>query len=71
MKLKYWEKKMLLQYAIQLKEIVGICGINKPIRDYVARHRFVNCLKQICISTDIISESIGDHNLAVNQAYLK
>ena len=63
--------KVLQRYNLQLKEIAEICGINKNISSYVARHSFANCLKQKGIATDIISESLGHQNLAVTQAYLK
>jgi len=33
-----------------------ICGITKPLTSYVVRHSFANCLNQIGVSTDIISE---------------
>lgn len=63
--------KTLQRYNKELKEIATICGINKSISSYVARHSFANCLKQKGIATDIISESMGHQNLAVTQAYLK
>lgn len=63
--------KVLQRYNLQLKEIAKICGINKPLSSYVARHSFANCLKQKGIATDIISESLGHQNMAVTQAYLK
>lgn len=63
--------KTLQRYNKDLKEIAKICGINKNISSYVARHSFANCLKQKGVATDIISESMGHQNLAVTQAYLK
>ena len=36
-----------------------------------ARHSFANCLKKKVIATDIISEFLGNQNMAVTQAYLK
>src|SRR5690606_36364146 len=63
--------KTLQKYNLQLKEIAEICGINKTLSSYVARHSFANCLKQKGIATDVISESLGHQNLAITQAYLK
>ena len=63
--------KTLQRYNKDLKEIAQICGIDKNISSYVARHSFANCLKQKGVATDIISESMGHQNLAVTQAYLK
>ncbi len=65
------KKKILRLYNKELKEVAAVCGINKPISSYVARHSYANCLKQKGISTDIISESMGHQNIAVTQAYLK
>ena len=63
--------KTLKRYNKDLKEIAQICGIDKNISSYVARHSFANCLKQKGVATDIISESMGHQNLAVTQSYLK
>ncbi|MGB5370239.1 MAG: site-specific integrase [Flavobacteriaceae bacterium] len=63
--------KTLQRYNKDLKEIAQICGIDKNISSYVARHSFANCLKQKGVATDIISESMGHQNLTITQAYLK
>jgi len=63
--------KTLQRYNKDLKEIAQICGIDKPLSSYVARHSFANCLKQKGVATDIISESMGHQNLTITQAYLK
>ena len=63
--------KTLQQYNKELKETAKICGIDKPLTSYVARHSFANCLKQKGVATDIISESMGHKNLTVTQTYLK
>lgn len=63
--------KTLQRYNKDLKEIAKICGIDKPLSSYVARHSFANCLKQKGVATDVISESMGHQNLAITQAYLK
>lgn len=63
--------KMMRRYNRDLKEIAKVCGIDKKVTSYVARHSFANCLKQKGVATDIISESLGHQNLSVTQAYLK
>ena len=63
--------KTIQRYNKELKEIASICGIDKQLSSYVARHSYANCLKQKGVATDIISESMGHQNLAVTQAYLK
>ncbi len=65
------KKKTLKQYNKDLKEVAVLCGINKSVSSYVARHSYANSLKQKGISTDIISESMGHQNIAITQAYLK
>jgi integrase len=65
------KKKTLKQYNKDLKEVAALCGINKSLSSYVARHSYANSLKQKGISTDIISESMGHQNIAITQAYLK
>lgn len=51
------KKKTLAKFNRDLKEIAKICGINKSLSSYVARHSFANCLKQKGVATDIIGES--------------
>lgn len=63
--------KTLQRYNKELKEIAEICGIDKTLTSYVARHSFANCLKQKGVATDIISESMGHKNLSITQTYLK
>lgn len=63
--------KTLQRYNKELKEIAKICGIDKPLSSYVARHSFANCLKQKGVPTDIISESMGHKNISITQVYLK
>ena len=63
--------KTLQRYNKELKEIAEICGIDKTLTSYVARHSFANCLKQKGVATDIISESMGHQNLSITQTYLK
>mgnify|MGYP003643343727 CR=1 FL=1 len=65
------KRKVLKRYNKRLKEIAALCGIDKPLSSYVARHSYANSLKQKGISTDIISESMGHQNIAITQAYLK
>lgn len=65
------KRKILKRYNKRLKEIAALCGIDKPLSSYVARHSYANSLKQKGISTDIISESMGHQSIAITQAYLK
>ncbi|WP_051929358.1 site-specific integrase [Flavobacterium sp. 83] len=63
--------KKLKQFNSDLKKIAKIVGIEKPVTSYVARHSFATNLKELGISTDIISQSMGHHNVSITTAYLK
>ena len=63
--------KKLKQFNSDLKKIANIVGIEKPVTSYVARHSFATNLKELGISTDIISQSMGHHNVSITTAYLK
>ena len=65
------KKKTLAKYNRDLKEIAGLCSINKSLSSYVARHSFANCLKQKGVATDVIGESLGHKDLTTTQVYLK
>jgi integrase len=63
--------KKLKRFNNDLKKIAEIVGINKPLTSYVARHSYATNLKQIGVSTDLISQSMGHQNIAITSAYLK
>lgn len=63
--------KKLKKFNNDLKKIAKIVGINKPLSSYVARHSYATNLKQLGVSTDRISQSMGHKNLAITTAYLK
>lgn len=63
--------KKLKRFNSDLKKIAEIVGIVKPITSYVARHSFATNLKQIGVSTDVISQSMGHQNISITSSYLK
>jgi site-specific recombinase XerD len=63
--------KKLKRFNSDLKLIAEIVGINKPLTSYVARHSYATNLKQLGVSTDLISQSMGHANIAITSAYLK
>lgn len=63
--------KKLKMYNKDLKKIAQLVGINKPLTSYVARHSFATNSKELGISTDVISQSMGHQNVSVTTAYLK
>lgn len=65
------KERKLKKFNKDLKKIAEILGIESKVSSYVARHSFATNLKQIGISTEIISQSMGHQNVAVTTAYLK
>lgn len=63
--------KKLKRFNSDLKKIAEIMGILKPLTSYVARHSFATNLKQLGISTDVISQSMGHQNISITSSYLK
>ena len=63
--------KKLQRFNSDLKKIAEIVGIDKPLSSYVARHSYATNLKQLGVSTDIVSQSMGHTNVAITTAYLK
>lgn len=63
--------KKLKKFNSDLKKIAELVGIDKPLSSYVARHSYATNLKQIGVSTDIVSQSMGHKNVAITTAYLK
>ena len=63
--------KKLKRFNSDLKKIAEIVGIDKPLTSYVARHSFATNLKQLGVSTDVISQSMGHQNISITSAYLR
>ncbi len=63
--------KKLKRFNSDLKKIAAIVEIDKPLTSYVARHSFATNLKQLGVSTDVISQSMGHQNISITSAYLK
>lgn len=63
--------KKLKRFNSDLKKIAEIVGIFKPLTSYVARHSYATNLKQIGVSTDLISQSMGHQNISITSSYLK
>ena len=71
MQIENRKAKKLKRFNSDLKKIAEIIGIDKPITSYVARHSFATNLKELGVSTDIISQSMGHQNVSITSAYLK
>ena len=63
--------KKLKEFNGDLKKIAKIVGIEKPVTSYVARHSFATNLKELGVSTEVISQSMGHQNVSITTAYLK
>ena len=71
MQIENRKAKKLKRFNSDLKKIAEIIGIEKPLTSYVARHSFATNLKELGVSTDIISQSMGHQNVSITTAYLK
>lgn len=71
MQIENRKSKMLKRFNSDLKKIAEIIEIDKPLTSYVARHSFATNLKELGVSTDIISQSMGHQNVSITTAYLK
>jgi integrase/recombinase XerD len=65
------KEKTLKKFNSDLKQIAKITGIEKPISSYVARHSYATNLKEMGVSIEIISQSMGHQNVAITSSYLK
>lgn len=71
MQIENRKAKKLKKFNSDLKKIAEILGIEKALTSYVARHSFATNLKQLGVSTDIISQAMGHQHIAITSAYLK
>jgi integrase/recombinase XerD len=53
-----------------MKQIAFELGICKPVTTYYARHSFATILKNSGVSTEFISEALGDTSLQTTKNYL-
>ena len=71
MQIENRKHKTISKFNKQLKEIAKIQGVQQNVTSYVIRHSFATNLKFAGISTDLIGESMGHHDVSVTKAYLK
>jgi integrase/recombinase XerD len=71
MQIENRKSKTLKKFNKDLKALAILVGIDKTLTSYVARHSFATNLKELGVSTDIISESMGHQNINITNAYLK
>jgi len=63
--------KTLKKFNKDLKELAKLAKVAKNVTSYVIRHSYATNLKQLGVSTDKISQSMGHSNLEVTNSYLK
>jgi integrase len=71
MQIENRKAKMIKRFNSDLKKIAKIVGIDKNVTSYVARHSFATNLKELGVSTDVISQSMGHQNVSITTSYLK
>ncbi len=69
--IEYRKERKLKKFNSDLKKIAEIQGIGNSVTSYVARHSFATNLKEVGVSIDIISQSMGHQNSSITTAYLK
>lgn len=65
------KQKTLKKFNKDLKEIARLAKVAKNVTSYVIRHSYATNLKQLGVSTEKISESMGHSNVEVTNSYLK
>lgn len=63
--------KTLKKFNKDLKELARLAKVAKNVTSYVIRHSYATNLKQLGVSSDKISQSMGHSNLEVTNSYLK
>lgn len=63
--------KTLKKFNKDLKELARLAKVAKNVTSYTIRHSYATNLKQLGVSTDKISQSMGHSNLEVTNSYLK
>lgn len=63
--------KTLSKFNKDLKELAKLAEVDKNVTSYVIRHSFATNSKQIGISADVISQSMGHSNVNITNSYLK
>lgn len=71
MQIENRKHKMLKKFNNDLKELAMLAGVEKNVTSYVIRHSFATNSKQMGISTDVISQSMGHSNVNITNSYLK
>jgi len=61
----------LRRYNRSLKEIGELCGIEKVLTSYVARHSFATIAKYKGVPVEVISETLGHADVKTTQIYLE
>jgi integrase/recombinase XerD len=64
-------KKTLTQFNRNLKEIGRVCNIDFDLTSYVLRHSFASNLRDLDVSSEIISEIMHNGNTKMTNHYLK
>lgn len=71
MQIENRKHKTLKKFNKDLKELAKLAEVDKNVSSMTIRHSFATNSKQIGISTDVISQSMGHSNVNVTNSYLK
>ena len=62
---------MAKKFNKELKELAKLANVAKSVSSYTLRHSYATNLKQLGVSTEKISESLGHSNVDITNSYLK
>jgi integrase/recombinase XerD len=63
--------KTLKKFNKKLKELAKLANVAKSVSSYTLRHSYATNLKQLGVSIEKISESLGHSNVDITNSYLK
>jgi site-specific recombinase XerD len=65
------KQKTLKRFNKELKELANIAKVAKNVTSYVIRHSYATNLKQLGVSVEKISQSMGHSSVEITNSYLK
>lgn len=71
MQIENRKQKTLKKFNKELKELAKVAKVAKNVTSYVIRHSYATNLKQLGVSIEKISQSMGHSSVEITNSYLK
>lgn len=71
MQIENRKQKTLKRFNKELKELAKVAKVAKNVTSYVIRHSYATNLKQLGVSVEKISQSMGHSSVEITNSYLK